>query len=244
MAQTQARASLEHDRAEEAAVLHGGKYPVCSSSFSTTGSRAPRPSRTRDARRDRLVVGTPCHSHPSSFSNSSMSTRSRLRPVAFRSRYAQTFRRERRHPTVTRHEVGEYPRPVERAVRELDRPIWGHGKPSRPVVMNVTRSTGIWLITPQRLSALSRLSHTSCRGGAAGVRFVCSVASPRCADQANRVYAARGADQHRSPLPGSTRCGRAFVLFPREPAPDPACDTRTPKPVSISSGGSSPTPYA
>ena len=33
--------------------------------------------------------------------------------------------------------------------------------PSRPVVMNVTLSTGIWLITFQRDRALSRLSHTS-----------------------------------------------------------------------------------
>ena len=64
VAQTQARASLEHDRAEEAAVLHGGKYPVMQQFLLHHGKQGTHAFRTRDARRDRLVVErhvTPIH---------------------------------------------------------------------------------------------------------------------------------------------------------------------------------------
>lgn len=71
------------------------------------------------------------------------------------------FRRERRQSVIAGDQVRQDAVPAELAVRELDHPIRGMELAFATVVMNVTLSTGIWLITFQRDRALSRLSHTS-----------------------------------------------------------------------------------
>ena len=162
-----------------------------------------------------------------------MSTRSRLRPVAFRSRYAQRFDASGVIPPSRGTRLGSI---LDQSSAQCVNSIVPYGvtaKPSRPVVMNVTRSTGIWLITPQRLSALSRLSHTSCRGRSRRAT-VCSVASPRCADQAN-AYTPRAA---RTSTFAATRLDKVrsslCPVSPRTSARSGLRYTCTPKPVSIS----------